>query len=901
MNTSILLVDDETDLLDSINRVLKRAGYKNVRSDNDPRTTVASLEKGESFDIAILDITMPHIKGTQLLEIIKIKSPNTECIMLTGLSDARIAADCVKNGAYAYLVKPVQGDDILNIVSRAVERRRFLEILNLNKSKVLPDIKDKVAFERFRTRSERIIRLLKEAELYAQSNVSVLISGEKGTGKKLLAESIHRASQRSAFPFTFADAASFESDLNILISRSTGEVQIGGSPFASLPKPLKGSVLIDEVTDLSDGSQRQLLKLLQERQSLTHSGTDIRFLFSTKCDLKSIQDKGLIRKELFHHLSRSWIHIPPLRERREDISLLINLFFEELKGWGQNAAIDEEAILQLLEYDYPQNVSELKEIIGHLAAKSDDRKIGIRDLPERVKLFKRNVTFDPKVTIPRELVDTINKDYLLRELWCPYQVIDGRIRVLVDNPDNLIKRDEIMRLLKTKSVEFFKSDKSDILRFIKHFYSATSGSNFTTIVEEAEDSSPEIAPSDDDEAISESDSTVRRLVSTMINDAHNMRATDIHIEPDLHNRCVGIRLRIDGECNIYQTAPFNLKSAIVSRIKIMSDLDITERRLPQDGKIKFKLTDGNAIELRVAVLPTVGGMEDVTLRLLAKNELVDLTTLGMPTHMQEAFLRVISKPYGLILCVGPTGSGKTTTLHAALHRLNKPGVKILTIEDPVEISQPGIRQLQVHRKIGLDFPMALRAFLRSDPDIIMIGEMRDQETAKIGIEASLTGHLVFSTLHTNNAPDTIVRLLDIGIDPYNFGDSLLGVLAQRLIRVLCNNCKVSYHPSPDELEKMGKACGEAYVSNILSDNKVQFYRATGCEKCSGTGYYGRIGIYELLVATNSIKTLIIRKESAESIREVAIREGMITLIQDGFAKVTEGLTDFEQVERVCIR
>jgi type II secretory ATPase GspE/PulE/Tfp pilus assembly ATPase PilB-like protein len=387
----------------------------------------------------------------------------------------------------------------------------------------------------------------------------------------------------------------------------------------------------------------------------------------------------------------------------------------------------------------------------------------------------------------------------------------------------------------------------------------------------------------------------------MINDAHNMRATDIHIEPDLHNRCVGIRFRIDGECNIYQTAPFNLKSAIVSRIKIMSNLDITERRLPQDGKIKFKLTDGTSIELRVAVLPTVGSMEDVTLRLLAQNELVDLKTIGMPPHIQETFLRIISKPYGLILCVGPTGSGKTTTLHAALHRINKPGVKILTIEDPVEITQPGIRQLQVHRKIGLDFPMALRAFLRSDPDIMMIGEMRDQETAKIGIEASLTGHLVFSTLHTNNAPDTIVRLLDIGIDPYNFGDSLLGVLAQRLIRVLCNNCKMFYQPSHEEMDKMGKACGESYVSSVLRERKVQFYRATGCEKCSGTGYYGRSGIYELLIATNTIKKLIIRKESAESIRQTAIEEGMITLIQDGFAKVVDGVTDFEQVERVCMR
>jgi type II secretory ATPase GspE/PulE/Tfp pilus assembly ATPase PilB-like protein len=333
----------------------------------------------------------------------------------------------------------------------------------------------------------------------------------------------------------------------------------------------------------------------------------------------------------------------------------------------------------------------------------------------------------------------------------------------------------------------------------------------------------------------------------------------------------------------------------------MSNLDITEKRLPQDGKIKFKLTDGNAIELRVAVLPTAEGMEDVTLRLLANHELVDLKTLGMPPHIHETFLRVIRKPYGLILCVGPTGSGKTTTLHAALHRLNRPGVKILTAEDPVEISQPGIRQLQVHRKIGLDFPMALRAFLRSDPDIIMIGEMRDQETAKIGIEASLTGHLVFSTLHTNNAPDTIARLLDIGMDPYNFGDSLLGILAQRLVRLLCNNCKMSYQPSHDELDKIGKACGESYVSAILRGKNVQFYRAIGCKTCGGTGYYGRLGIYEFLEATHSIKKLIIRKESADSIREAAVQEGMITLIQDGFAKVIEGVTDFEQVERVCMR
>jgi type II secretory ATPase GspE/PulE/Tfp pilus assembly ATPase PilB-like protein/DNA-binding NtrC family response regulator len=901
MKTSLLLVDDEIDFLESIRRVLLRAGYKNLRLETDPRKAVASLENGDVYDIAILDITMPYVQGTELLDLIKNKSPNTECIMFTALNDARLAADCVKKGAFAYLVKPIQGDDILNIINLAVERRRFLEILNLNKAKTAPSLGDKEAFEKIKTGSDKIIRLMKEAEIYAQSNVPVLLCGEKGTGKKLFAEAIHKASQRASAPFVVIDAAQFESEFNFLATKKESPGFADGSGHVSLAKAHRGTLLIAEIIGLSAACQDWLFRLLQERESGKVGRTDVRFLFSTEYDMKAIQDKGLILKELMHHLSRSWIQIPPLRERRDDIPLLIDLSFEEERGWGQGAAIDEDAILRLLEYDYPQNVTELKEIIRNAVAACGDRRIGFRDLPERVKNTRRFITFDPSIATPRDLVNAINKDYLLREIWCPYKVVDGKIYVIVDNPDNLIKRDEIIRLLKTRNVEFLKSDRGDILRFIKHFYSSVGGSSFGSIVEEAEDSGPAQPSHDDEEAVSESDSVVRRLVSTMINDAHNMRATDIHVEPDLHNRCVGIRFRIDGECSTYQAAPFNLRSAVVSRIKIMSDLDITERRLPQDGKIKFNLTDGSNIELRVAILPTAGGVEDVTLRLLSQTGLVDLEGLGMSPALRESFLRVVKSPYGLILCVGPTGSGKTTTLHAAIHKINKPGVKILTIEDPVEITQPGIRQLQVNRKIGFDFPMALRAFLRADPDVIMVGEMRDHETAKIGIEASLTGHLVFSTLHTNNAPDTIVRLLDIGIDPYNFGDSLLCVLAQRLVRTLCKNCKAPHQPSSVELNRIREACGESYVSQVMGNNNIRFYRAAGCDQCKGTGYHGRVGLYECLIATDTIKKSIIRRDTAESIRQVAMKEGMVTLIQDGFSKVLEGVTDFEQVERVCIR
>jgi len=342
---------------------------------------------------------------------------------------------------------------------------------------------------------------------------------------------------------------------------------------------------------------------------------------------------------------------------------------------------------------------------------------------------------------------------------------------------------------------------------------------------------------------------------------------------------------------------------ILSRLKIMANLDIAQRRLPQDGKIKFKRKGIPPFELRLATIPTVGGNEDAVLRILAKAGAMRLDEMGLSERDLKIIQEIIVQPYGLILVVGPTGSGKTTTLHAALGHINKPGVKIWTVEDPVEITQAGLRQVEVNPKIGLNFAKVMRAFLRADPDIIMIGEMRDYETASTAVEASLTGHLVFSTLHTNSAAETVTRLLDMGLNPLNFSDAFLGVLAQRLVRKLCINCRKEYHPSKEEFEEIvteyGKERFEAAVM-IKHTPELTLYRSEGCEACSGTGYKGRMGIYELMGGTPQIKRLIKKQATSEDLFAQAVKEGMSTLKQDGTRKVFLGLTDINEVRRVCI-
>ncbi len=408
---------------------------------------------------------------------------------------------------------------------------------------------------------------------------------------------------------------------------------------------------------------------------------------------------------------------------------------------------------------------------------------------------------------------------------------------------------------------------------------------------------------EESERVSENDSAVVRLVNHVINEAWKLKASDIHFEPTAEGG-VDVRYRVDGALYKALDIPRRYRAALPSRLKIMAGLDIAEKRLPQSGKISFKRWGKIDIELRIETVPTADGSEDAVLRILSASEPLPVDRLGMSQRNLAAFKRIIEEPYGLFLCVGPTGSGKTTTLHAALKHLNTEDVKILTAEDPVEITQPGLRQIQVNLKAGRTFASALRSFLRADPDIIMIGEMRDRETASIAIEASLTGHLVLSTLHTNSAPETIVRLVNMEVDPYSFADSLLGILAQRLLRTLCKECKresvlgeadlwamKEEYGSPDRFESLGARAGM----------KVFRREAKGCDACRGTGFRGRMAVHEVLVADDGIRSLITRSGTALDLRDRAVAGGMRTLKQDGIEKVLAGHTTFEEVRAVCSR
>ncbi len=407
-----------------------------------------------------------------------------------------------------------------------------------------------------------------------------------------------------------------------------------------------------------------------------------------------------------------------------------------------------------------------------------------------------------------ELLSNLKKSFLLNELWIPLSWDKDGVEILVDDPRDLNKTDNIKALMKTGKIHFSVAIREDILEFIRHFFDhggQVSGEAAMDDVLDDFDMLPDVEFEEEEEEVmgddvDEASSQVVKLVDQAIIAAYRKNSSDIHIEPSPITKATSIRFRLDGVCQEYMKVPNSMVRGIVSRIKIMSNLDIAERRLPQDGKIKFRRKGVPAFELRVATLPTAGGFEDVVMRILASAGAMAMDEMGLNERNLQVMKNIISKPYGLVLAVGPTGSGKTTSLHAILGHINKPGIKIWTAEDPIEITQAGLRQTEVKPKIGLDFARMMRAFLRADPDVIMIGEMRDEETASIGIEASLTGHLVFSTLHTNSAPETITRLLDMGLNPLNFSDAFLGVMAQRLTRRLCTNCREEYPVTEDDFE-----------------------------------------------------------------------------------------------------
>ncbi|QPJ63007.1 MAG: Flp pilus assembly complex ATPase component [Candidatus Nitronauta litoralis] len=520
------------------------------------------------------------------------------------------------------------------------------------------------------------------------------------------------------------------------------------------------------------------------------------------------------------------------------------------------------------------------------------------------------------IVLPKRYFEGLNRKHMKKHFWVPIQNDENLAVILIDNPSDMDRIRSIKMIFPRKEIQFKVGLKSDIQKFL-------SGTLSDEPAEEVDDSAPppsedmselleslmseaddvDVMEGDEDEesAITEGDSSIVRLVNKVITDAYDQGVSDIHIEPGIDKKELRVRYRKEGDCEIIQKIPSMYKQAMISRIKIMSRLDIAEKRLPQDGKIKMKY-GRKQIELRVATCPTVGGNEDVVMRILAASKPFPLDAMNFSPPNLEILERNVVKPYGIFLVVGPTGSGKTTTLHSCLGYINTPKKKIWTAEDPVEITQEGLRQVQMQNKIGLDFSRAMRSFLRGDPDVIMVGEMRDVETCAIGIEASLTGHLVFSTLHTNSAPETVSRLIDMGMNPINFADALLVILAQRLVKTLCKHCKEDYHPSKQEFDNLVEEYGEKWFPRlgIEYNDDLMLKRPKGCKKCGDSGYSGRTGLHEVMEGTAMMKRLIMKKALVEEIREQAIQDGMSTLKQDGIYKIFKGDCDYKQVAAVCI-
>ncbi|NMC74527.1 MAG: Flp pilus assembly complex ATPase component TadA [Geobacteraceae bacterium] len=518
------------------------------------------------------------------------------------------------------------------------------------------------------------------------------------------------------------------------------------------------------------------------------------------------------------------------------------------------------------------------------------------------------------MNIDAELARFTNASYAQKQRIVPVSKIGSTLTLAMAHPIRLHELKELETATRLKIIPVIARE-SEIVTAQQRLYRSLPAQSQEESEETALDIPDSIAeiltrtefadePDVEDEVkkVTERDSVIVKLVNKIIYDAYHRRASDIHIEPYPGKNDILVRIRVDGQCKLYQRIPYKYKYAIPSRIKIMSELDIAERRKPQDGKINFKKFGPIDVELRIATMPTVGQLEDVVIRILHTGDPIAYEDLGISPRNREVFERAITRPYGLILVVGPTGSGKTTTLHSAIARINLPETKIWTAEDPVEITQKGLRQVQVNPRIGLTFAAALRSFLRLDPDIIMVGEMRDEETASIAVEASLTGHLVLSTLHTNSAPETVTRLLEMGLDPFSFSDSLLCILAQRLVRRLCRECKRVFRPDTGQLEEIINEYGaEQFAATGLNPDELLIAEPVGCEACDNTGYRGRLGIHELLDCNDRMKNLIKKKPETDEIRRCAMADGMTTLKQDGILKVFQQLTDIHEVRRICIR
>ncbi|MFZ8957568.1 MAG: ATPase, T2SS/T4P/T4SS family [Pseudohongiellaceae bacterium] len=513
--------------------------------------------------------------------------------------------------------------------------------------------------------------------------------------------------------------------------------------------------------------------------------------------------------------------------------------------------------------------------------------------------------YDPELELPTDLLENIGESYLRSNLWLPVAGNKEEAVILIDDPSDYQRIMEIQGVVNARNYIFRVGLPEHIIQFLRGDGEGDYEEGFDDIFSSMDDGTGvEMEGSEEEEEEDEglaATSAIIQLVNRIITESDRLGASDIHIEPGKDNAPGSVRIRVDGLCREIIKIPQEHCGALIARIKVMSRLNIAEKRLPQDGKCKLKVR-GKKLELRVATVPTVQG-ESAVLRILAAGSAMPLEKLNMTPTNHEKVIELSSHPHGLFLVVGPTGSGKTTTLHAVLGHINQPERKIWTAEDPVEITQPGLQQVQMIPKIDFTFATAMRAFLRADPDVILIGEMRDEETASIGVEASLTDHLVLSTLHTNSAPETITRLLDLGLDPVNFSDALMGVLAQRLMRTLCPKCKESYRPDQKELDHLIDTYGRDLVEQDMPDydfGNIELMRAhpVDCKDCGGTGYKGRTGIHELLVGTPTLQAMIYKKAELDDIRAQALKDGMRTMKQDGIYKIFGGYTDYAQLLRV---
>lgn len=514
------------------------------------------------------------------------------------------------------------------------------------------------------------------------------------------------------------------------------------------------------------------------------------------------------------------------------------------------------------------------------------------------------VPYDERTIIDPELLKNLSFDYLRRNAWIPLKRQGTVLDILINDPHDLEKGVDIRRAFPATTIRFLVGLRRDIEQYLLVATGQANGGSITDILGElVDEASIERNVELERREIDENDSAIVRLVNQIIAEAYRLEASDVHVEPYADRKETAVRFRVDGTCFTYMRIPATYRRAIVSRLKIMANLDIAERRKPQDGKIRFKLAKDREIEVRVATLPTAGNNEDVVLRLLTAKETMPLEAMDFPPGVLQTVKELSEQPYGIFLCVGPTGSGKTTTLHAVMKHINTDERKIWTAEDPIELTQEGLRQVQVHPKIGFTFASAMRAFLRADPDVIMIGEMRDKETADTAIEASLTGHLVMSTLHTNSAVETVTRLLDMGCDSFNFADAMLGVLAMRLCKRICSQCKEEYRPTQQEYDELVQGYGARYWEKLGVSNSddLKLYRGKGCEACNHAGFKGRVALHELLVGSEEVKTLIQSRARTAEILNVAMREGMVTLLQDGIQKVLKGLTAYRQVRAVAVK